>query len=183
MTNKIDLRQLSIRRLWQSDKAALVDLFQKMDFQTRRLRFCGAVSDDFLKTYAEGILADHVIAYGAFSGQELHGIAELRILHSSWHKTAEAALMVEPVWQEKGIGDALLDRLITASQNRNISSINMVCLRENKRMQHLAKKHDAALRYHTGETEAALTLPWPTPMSLFYEIFADTRGYIQVMFR
>ncbi|MEP3677028.1 GNAT family N-acetyltransferase [Sulfitobacter sp.] len=182
MTPQFNHRPTIIRRLWQSDKATLVNFFQNLDQPTRRMRFCGTVSDAFLKTYAEGILEADTTAYGAFFGEELHGIAELRLVPNTWPKKAEAAFLVEPAYQEKGIGDALLDRVLTASQNRNIASISMLCLKENKRMQHLAKKHDAVIRYTVGESEAALNLPHPTPMTLFYEMFTDTRGYLQKLF-
>lgn len=172
-----------IRRLWQSDQSDLVDFFKRTDLQTRHLRFCSPVSDDFVTTYAEDLISSDTVAYGAFTDQGLRGISELRILPDSWPRTAEIALLVEPAWQEKGIGDALFDRVITAAQNRSIQSIYMLCLKENKRMQHLAQKHDAVLHFDIGEVEAALTPPWPTPMSLFYEMFTETRGYLQLMFR
>ncbi|MDU9005896.1 GNAT family N-acetyltransferase [Sedimentitalea todarodis] len=181
MNTDTDHTQPNIRRLWQSDQATLVDFFQRMDLQTRRLRFFAPVDDDYLKSYAEGILSKDTVAYGAFPDQTLRGITELRVLQDKWPRAAEIALLVEPEWQEKGLGDALFDRGITAAQNRNIKSLHMLCLKENKRMQYLAKKHDAVLKFETGETEAALTPPWPTPMSLFYEMFADTRGYLQLM--
>lgn len=182
MTHGLDHKPTVIRRLWHADEPALVHFFQKLDQPTRRLRFCGAVSDGFLKTYAEGLLTADTTAYGAFSDQDLHGIAELRLLHGVWPKKAEAALLVEPDWQEQGIGDALFDRILTASRNRNIKAITMLCLKENKRMQHLAQKHDAEIKYFAGETEAALTLPLPTPMSLFYEAFTESRSYFQMLF-
>ncbi len=172
-----------IRRLLQSDQPDLVDFFNRTDLQTRRLRFCSQVSDDYVTSYAEGLVSSDSVAYGAFTDQALRGISELRILPGSWPRTAEIALMVEPDWQERGIGDALFDRVLTAAQNRNIKSIYMLCLRENKRMQHLAKKHDAILQFDIGEVEAALTPPWPTPMSLFYEMFTETRDYLQLISR
>jgi RimJ/RimL family protein N-acetyltransferase len=181
---KADIDQIrpGIRRLWPSDQSKLIDFFQRTDLQTRRLRFCTPVNDRFLKTYAEGLLAADTVAFGAFPDQELQGIAELRVLQDSWHRTAEIALLVEPAWQDMGIGNALFDRVITAAQNRNVKSVHMLCLKENKRVQHLAEKHDAIMRFDIGEVEAALTPPWPTPMSLFYEMFSDTRGYLQLMF-
>ena len=172
----------NIRRMWQSDKSLLVDFFQRMDQQTRRLRFGAPVSDDYLKTYAEGLLSPDTVAYGAFPDQTLHGIAELRVLPDSWPRTAEIALLVEPEWQGMGIGDAMFDRVIAAAQNRNIKSICMLCIKENKRIQHLAKKHNAVLQFDIGEVEGALAPPWPTPMSLFYAMFTDTHGYLRLMF-
>jgi GNAT superfamily N-acetyltransferase len=161
----------------------LVDFFDKADLQTRRHRFCTEVSDDYVARYAEGLMSSSTVAYGAFADQTLRGISELRILPDSWPRIAEIALLVEPAWQERGIGDALFDLVLTTAQNRGIKSIYMLCLRENKRMQHLAKKHDAVLQFDIGEVEAALTPPWPTPMSLFYEMFTETRGYLQLISR
>lgn len=182
MKPEIDDVSPNLRRLRLSDQATLVSFFQRMDVQTRRLRFFVPVSDDYLKSYAEGLLSADTVAYGAFPDETMHGLAELRVLPDSWPRIAEIALLVEPAWQEMGIGDALFDRAITAAQNRNIKSVRMLCLKENKRMQHLAKKHDSVLQFETGEVEAALTPPWPTPMSLFYEMYADTRHYLQLMF-
>lgn len=172
-----------IRRLWQSDQAELVDFFGRMDLQTRHLRFCSDVSDDFVIRYAQDLVGSDTVVYGAFRDAQLRGISELRILPESWPRIAEIALLVEPAWQEKGIGDALFDRVLTAAQNRSIKSIHMICLKENKRVQHLAKKHDAILHFDIGEVEAALNPPWPTPRSLFYEIYTDTCGYWQLMFK
>lgn len=182
---KTDVRSIrpDIRRLWQSDQSNLVDFFRRTDLQTRNLRFGSQVSDDYVTSYAEGLVSSDTVAYGAFIDQALRGISELRILPDSWPRNAEIALLVEPAWQERGIGDALFDRVLTAAQNRSITSIYMLCLKENKRMQHLARKHDAVLQFDIGAVEAGLTPPWPTPMSLFYEMFTETRGYLHLMCR
>ena len=183
MKTEVQFIRPDIRRLWQSDQSNLIDFFSRTDLQTRHLRFCSPVSDDYVTSYAESLVSSDTVAYGAFADQALRGISELRILPDSRPRTAEIALLVEPAWQERGIGDALFDRVLTAAQNRSIKSICMLCLKENKRVQHLAKKHDAVLHFGIGEVEAALTPPWPTPMSLFYEMFTETRGYLQLMFR
>ncbi|MEO3416162.1 GNAT family N-acetyltransferase [Roseovarius sp. CAU 1744] len=172
-----------IRRLWQSDKFNLIDFFSRTDLQTRQLRFFSEVNDDYVTSYAEGLVSSDTVAYGAFADQALCGISEMRILPDSSPRSAEIALLVEPAWQERGIGDALFDRVLTAAQNRSIRTIYMLCLKENKRMLHLAKKYDAVLHLDTGAVEAELTPPGPTPMSLFYEMFTETRGYLHLMFR
>lgn len=172
-----------IRRLWQSDQSNLIDFFSRTDLQTRKLRFGCQVSDDYVTSYAEGLVSSDTVAYGAFIDQTLRGISELRILPDGLPRSAEIALLVEPACQDRGIGDALFDRVLTAAQNRSITSIYMLCLKENKRMQHLAKKHDAVLRFDIGAVEAALTPLRPTPMSLFYEMFTETRGYLHLMSR
>ncbi|WP_175500618.1 GNAT family N-acetyltransferase [Litoreibacter janthinus] len=129
------------------------------------------MSDAFVKDYAEHVLSLDAVAFGAFPDGKLRGVAELRFLLKVWPWSAEVALLVEPSWQDEGIGDALLNRLISAAQNRGIKKVHMQCLRENMRMQSLAKKHDAVLDFDIGEVEATLDPPWPTPMSVYAELF------------
>lgn len=180
-TNTVRI-QPGIRRLWKSDLSTLVDHFQRLDPQTRRLRFLAAVGDDFLAIYADKLLATQAPVFGAFPNGELRGVAELRGHPDSWPRSAEVALSVEPAWQEAGIGDALLSRVIAAAQNRRIKTLHMICLQENKRMQNLAKKHAAVLDFDLGEVEATLDPSWPTPMSFFEEMFGDTRNYLHSIF-
>ncbi|EPX81588.1 GNAT family N-acetyltransferase [Litoreibacter arenae] len=173
-----DKLHADIRRLRNSDRQVLVDHFLRLDPETRRLRFGGLVSDDFVKDYAENILSLDSVVFGAFVDGDLHGVAELRGLRQTWPETAEVALSVEPTWQHEGIGDALLNRLIAAAQNRGVKSLHMQCLRENRQMQHLAKKHDAVLHFDMGEVDATLATPWPTFRSVCVELFGDTRRYL-----
>lgn len=171
-----------IRRLWKSDQAQLIDHFQRLDPATRRLRFGAMVNDGFVRNHAEQILSVDSVIFGAFPDGELRGVAELRGLLGSWPRSAEVALSVEPGWQDGGIGDALLGRLIAAAQNRGIKTLHMLCLRENTRMQNLAQKHNATLVLHIGDIEATLDPSWPTPMSMFEEIFGDSRSYLHSIF-
>lgn len=168
----------AIRRLWRVDQPALVAHFARLDQDTRRLRFGGAVGDDFVRTYAETIPTPGSVIFGAFPDGELRGVAELRGLSDSWPRSAEVALLVEPGWQDGGIGEALFGRLITAAQNRGIKTLHMLCLHENLRMQHLARKHDAHLTFDNGNVTATLAPPWPTPLSVFAEILGETRQYL-----
>lgn len=171
-----------IRRLWKHDHPTLVDHFQKLDPQSRRLRFGVAVSDEYINDYIAQILSIDTVIFGAFPDGELRGVAELCGLLDNWPWSAEIALSIEPLWQEEGLGDALLNRLIAAAQNRGIKKIHMQCLRENRRMQSLAKKHEAILQFDIGDVEATLDPPWPTPTSMFEEMFGDSRSYLNETF-
>lgn len=182
MSDTVRIRP-EIRRLWAPDTPELIDHFLRLDAETRRLRFGGVVSDRFVRDYSTHILSDGSVVFGAFPDGALRGIAELRGVLDSKPRCAEAALLVEPAWQDGGIGDALLNRLIAAAQNRGIHKLCMMCLRENRRMQNLAKKHNAHLEVDIENVEAALAPPWPTPMSMFEEVFGDTRSYIYTMFQ
>ncbi|MEB8387293.1 GNAT family N-acetyltransferase [Rhodobacteraceae bacterium KMM 6894] len=171
-----------IRRLWSSDQPQLLEHFQRLDPETRRLRFGVSVSDMYLSDYTMKILSPDSVIFGAFPDDALRGVAELRGLQGNWHGSAELALLVEPAWQHAGIGDALLNRLIAAAQNRGVKTLHMMCLRENVRMRNLAKKHKAKLEVNIGEYEATIDPSWPTPMSVFEEMFGDTRSYLDLIF-
>lgn len=172
----------NIRRLWKTDKAKLVTFFKSLDQETLRLRFGMAVSEQSLRAYIQTIMANDAIVYGAFPDGRLRGIAELRGLLGHWPLTAEIALLVDPEWQDHGIGDALFGRVIAAAQNRGISHLHMLCLRGNVRMTKLAKKHKATLKVDIGDIEATLDPAWPTPTSMFQEFFGDTQSYVNMMF-
>ncbi|MFX0545390.1 GNAT family N-acetyltransferase [Roseovarius sp. S1116L3] len=164
------------RRLWKSDQAKLIQHFQRLDPETRRLRFGGIVGDAYLREYVDKIFSGDSVVFGAFPDDELRGIAELRGTLGRWPRSAEAALSVELAWQDGGIGDGLLQCLITAARNRGIKTINMQCLRENMRMRTLVRKHGADLKLDIGSVEAELTPPWPTPMSMFEEFVGYTHA-------
>lgn len=182
MLHKTSHIRPGIRRLWNSDQAILVDHFQRLDPPTRHQRFHGAVSDCFLADYAEKLLSADSVVFGAFPDGHLRGVAELRGFLGSWSRTAEVALLVEPAWQDAGIGDALLNRLIAAAQNRGVKKLHMMCLRENVAMRNLAKKHKAKLEINISDIEATLDPHWPTPMSVYQEMFGETRAYLGMFF-
>lgn len=170
-----------IRRLWSTDKTILRAHFDRLEPDTRRLRFGTAVSPAFLADYADHALNIDNIVYGAFIDGTLRGVGELRALLGQWPKRAEIALSVETGWQHAGIGDALFSRMVAAAQNRGVRTLFMQCLRENAPMRRLAQRHAAALSFELGEVEATLDPPWPTPLSLAEEIMGDTRTYLRAM--
>ncbi len=183
MNAEIASETLIIRRLWPSDQDQISRHFSRLDNQTRRLRFGGAVSEGFVEQYAGKLIELGTILYGAFPDGELRALGELRGLLDDWPVTAEAAFSVQQPWQDQGLGAALMDRVVAAAQNRGVKSLHMICLRENQKMQHLALKHDAILDYNRYEVEATLDRPWPTPFSLAEEIAGDARGFVQAVLR
>ncbi|WP_415719831.1 GNAT family N-acetyltransferase [Roseibium alexandrii] len=183
MNDNLAVSHPGIRRLWQSDLDRLTQHFQRLDSDTRRLRFAGKVSDGFVDRYAESILSVGAIGYGAFPDHELRGIAELRELHNSWPRAAELALVVERDWQEKGIGKALFNRVIAAAQTRQIKTIHMLCLIENTRMRNLAKRHDANLAIDSGIMEATLSVARPSPITFLEKLYGDPCNILRANIR
>lgn len=166
-----------IRRLWGPDLEAIQAHFLRLDPDTRQARFAGHLNDAAVARYAQNILRLDSLVYGAFVDGRLRAVAELRGLFNGWPATAEAAFSVESNWQNRGIGEALFDHILAVAQNRGVRTLYMICLRENERMTHLARKHDARLHHEPGAIEATLAPHWPTPMSLFDEAFRESRGF------
>lgn len=176
-------QDLHIRRLHASDQQTICDHFLRLDARTRRARFCGAANDSGVLKYARHILRRDSIVCGAFVGEHLRGLGELRGLFHSWPSTTEAAFTVEQDWQNIGIGDALFDRIFAMAQNRGVRKIQMICLRDNHRMQHLASKHHARLLLERDVVEAELRAKWPTPGSIAKEIIGEAKEYSHLIFR
>lgn len=168
---------VTIRKLWKHDQEAVNDHFLRLDQDSRRLRFGSFVDDSNLNKYTEQLLSFDSVIFGAFCDGKLRAVAELRGLFHSWPMSAEAAFSVERGWQDHGIGEALFNRLVSAAQNRGVKKLNMLCLRDNDRMRHLASKHHAVLEFHTGEVEATLAPPWPTAFSLTEEFVGETKNF------
>ncbi|WP_108815105.1 GNAT family N-acetyltransferase [Loktanella sp. Alg231-35] len=173
---------IQVCRLSAASQKSICDHFQRLDLTSRWARFCGAISDEDVLKYAQNIFRHNAVVCGALVEGQLRGVVELRGLFQSWPSTAEAAFSVEPDWQNIGIGDALFERMFAMARNRGVRTIQMICLKENSRMRHLAAKHDAQLHYDQDATEAILRPFWPTPASLMEEIVGETRSYAHRLF-
>jgi GNAT superfamily N-acetyltransferase len=175
-------QRIQVCRLSTASQNSICDHFQRLNLPSRRARFCGAISDGEVLKYAQNIFSHNAIVCGGFVDGQLRGVVELRGLFQSWPSTAEAAFSVEPDWQNTGIGDALFERMFAMARNRGVRTIQMICLKENSRMRHLAVKHDARLYYTQDATEAVLHPCWPTPASMLEEIVGETKGYTHRLF-
>lgn len=172
---------LAIRRLRIFDKPQVTTHFQSLDANALRCRFGVQVPPGFAKHYAMGIFDDNALIYGAFPDPFLRGVGELRFPNNGNPLVAEAAFSVESAWQDKGIGDALLSRIITAARNRRIREVHMLCLATNQKMRRLAARHNAELSLITGQVQATLTTPWPTPFSVAEEIAAEYHAFARAI--
>lgn len=168
-----------IRKLWIFEAKAYRDHLLRLDVASRVNRFGGAVSDDYIRSHARDL--DDAVIYGFFVEGTLRGAAELRAVGAWKSGEGEAAFSVEQSWQSHGIGSALLERVLLAARNRNIKHLHMACLARNQRMQQLARKFDAQLRFDfdsvIGEVQAAR----PTPISVIREAAADGYAVISAM--
>lgn len=143
----------------------------------RRLRFFAGVNDDFIHDHCRRLDALRAIVIGFFEDGVLRGAAELH-LAGDLAGRAELAITVESGWQGHHIGTELLGHAITIAENRGMRSIEMVCLIDNRRMQHVARKFTDRLDVVEDQAEAHLKVPYPTQLSLWQEAAMDGIGLV-----
>ena len=132
------LQHYRIRKLWPLETESFRRHLLRLDPETRQFRFGTPVNDNFLNAYADTARRIGTVVYGAFIGNEMVASAELRALHAVGDEMAEAAFVAESPHRHNGLGSALMERIITAAQNRGIHQLHMICARENQAMQRLA---------------------------------------------
>src|SRR5262249_38451283 len=132
-----------IRKLWIGEVDMYRDHLLRLDADSRRNRFAGTVSDEFVRNYAELSFGIDALIHGFFVDGTLRGTAELRPIGAPLMREAEAAFSIEKPWQSHGVGSVLLERTLLAARNRGIKFLHMACLADNKRMQQLARKYEA----------------------------------------
>jgi RimJ/RimL family protein N-acetyltransferase len=165
-----------IRRLWPGEEAQLRDHLLRLDPESRRSRFGSPVNRHFIEHYASRALRADAIVHGFFADGDLRGVAELRAFGKAIPFEAEAAFSLERAWQGRGIGNELLERTILSARNRGIRSIHLNCLAENRRMQAIAKKHEAHLRLRADEVIGEVVNPGATPLSMAREWMSESFG-------
>jgi GNAT superfamily N-acetyltransferase len=171
-----------IRKLWIGEAELYREHLLRLDPGSRRSRFAGTVSDEFVRDYAELAFGIDAIIHGFFVDGTLRGAAELRPIGAPITREAEAAFSIEKPWQSHGVGSVLLERTLLAARNRGLKFLHMACLADNKRMQQLARKFDAELSFDFAGVVGEVAAPRPTPLSLMRELIADNHGFATALF-
>jgi GNAT superfamily N-acetyltransferase len=143
----------TIRKLFVNEAPLFAAHLLRLDPESRRSRFGGAVADAYIPGYAEGSMLGDNIVQGFFVDGELRGAAELRLFAPH---AAEVALSIEKDWQSQGVGTALVEHMLRAARNRGIKSLHMTCLPENLHVRQLARNFRAELKFESGSVAAVL---------------------------
>lgn len=166
-----------IRKLWTVETRVYRDHLLRLDLESRRNRFCGAIADDTIRSYAATTHGPDVVVHGFFVDGVLRGAADMRIARPLDLQEAEAAFSIEKPWQSHGVGSALLERTLLSARNRGIKHLQVCCLMENQRMQHLARKFEAEITFDFGSVVGTMENSRPTPLSLIEEMMADGHSF------
>ena len=172
----------TIRKLRPTETDKFRDHLLRLDKASRRMRFAHAVSDGFIADYASRMTANGAIVYGYIENDAVCAVAELRKIGDTWGAHAEAAFSVESAHQDKGIATELLGRVIRSARNRGVSHLIMSCLADNAKMQAVARRHDADLRFEAGEVIGEILPDNANAMSVMAEAVEDRMSYLMAVF-
>src|SRR5215468_507865 len=166
------------RKLWPTETDKFRDHLLRLDKESRRMRFAHSVSDSFIEDYASRMAEFGSVVYGFLLTGHVRAAAELRRLGDSWAEEAEAAFSVEKAYQDQGIGTELMGRIVRSARNRGIRRLYMSCLAENSKMQAIARKHEADLRFEYGEVIGEIMPDTPNYFSIMVEAAEDRVGFM-----
>ncbi|GGC51250.1 GNAT family N-acetyltransferase [Chelatococcus reniformis] len=163
----------AIRKLFATDLPLFRDHLLRLDADSRRNRFIGGVSDEFIARYAARCFSRGAVVFGYIVDGEVRGAAELHPTDEGDSATAEAAFSVEPGLRRQGVGRELFAHLIRCARAYGVRHLRMNCLAHNRAMQALARKFKAELVLDRWETVAHLDAEAPTLFTLYNEAMND----------
>lgn len=179
--NDTILRGGTIRKLWSTETGKFRDHLLRLDSESRRMRFAHSVSDAFVEDYASRMSEMGSVVYGFILNGDVVAAAELRKLGDTWGREAEAAFSIERAFQDRGLGTELMGRVIRSARNRGVHHLYMSCLAQNGKMQSIARKHEADLRFEFGEVVGEIIPHEPDYYSIFAEAVEDRVGYMMAV--
>ena len=153
-----------ITTLDDADKSAILFHLKRLNTEDRYMRFFAAVSDSVLESYVEtGLNLAKSKAFGIFDPSQKEKLIALAHL-STEEKIAnecraELGISVDENFRNIGLAKRLLDRVLVHCKAKNIKTIFMSCLRQNKKMQNLAKKAGLRVILEHEDALAELNLP------------------------
>src|SRR6266567_95876 len=141
--------------LSRRDRWAIERHFLALDREDRRLRFGTPSSDDWIRSYLEGIDFGRDSVFGVFDkAWQLIGVAHL----GRTPEAVEVGLSVLPAHRNLGIGSSLVERAGLRARSWGVRRLIVQFAGDNGAMKHLAAKHGLALEYDRGDVLGALDL-------------------------
>ena len=153
----------TIRTLTAREMPLLRAHLLRLDAESRRDRFNGAIDEKFIESYAERCLADGTVVIAYVEDEQVLAAAELHQPDTSYDGLPEIAFSVEHNVRRKGLGSILFRRLITEAEGRGYERLRITTGYSNEAMRALAQKFGARLTFRQGETTGTIDL---TPLAL-----------------
>ncbi len=164
----------TIRRVLRSETHLIESHLLRLEGDARRRRFGHDVSDQFIHSYALHGADLGNLTFGYFCDGEIRAISELRQSGRAFGHTAEVAFSVERDFSGQGIGTRLMGRIIRAARNRGLKHLLLVCLRDNIKMQAIARHYGADIQIEDGSIVANI-IPKRADYASFASEYLDDR--------
>lgn len=162
-----------IRRLLPGDASRLADHLKRLDGDARRLRFGATLTDGAVDDYVRHIDWMRSLQFAQVEDGDIHAACQLAWRDPLWPSSAELAVSVEQALQDRGLGSELIGRTLVAARNRNIRHVTMICMAENAKMRHIARKFESMLELVDGDVSGRIDLDHPDHLSMLQELFAE----------
>jgi acetyltransferase len=166
MVTESDVR-IFVRPVKPEDAPLFVDLFKILSPTTIYFRFFGALKElqpEMLARFTQ-IDYDREIALVAIDEdcqtERMLGVA--RVVGDPDAKEGEFAVLVADAWQGKGIGAALLRKLLLLAERKGFKYIHGIVLRENTKMLALGKKMGFTVKRGDDPGESELQIRFGDP--------------------
>lgn len=151
-----------ISSLDDEDRPKIRSHLMRMNHEDRYLRFFATLSDSAIEHYAMNILdLKHGRAFGIITipDRRLIGLAHVsRIELGERRVSAEVGISIDEEYRSKGLSKRLMDRALVYCRSNGVNTIYMSCLRENKRVQAVARAAGLKVVANADEAMAELEL-------------------------
>lgn len=147
---------MNVSSLDLSDRPAILAHLKRLDTNDRYMRFFAAVNDYALEKYVYELIDFKTSkCYGVFADDQTTLVAFAHFSGIDKDK-GELGISVDINHRDKGYAKHLMDRILVFCKATNIKVLFMSCLRQNKKMQSIARK--AGLRVVVDHEEAIAEL-------------------------
>jgi len=144
----------------------------------RYTRFGYMIKDSGIDSFILSVLynKDHHFLFIAVVDNHIIGFGHLAEDNAGW----ELAVSVELAHQNKGVGNDLISHMIGWGKLHNVHSVFMHCIHDNKKIQHLARKHGLKIVDRDGADLTALVeLPTATIMDHTENFFREQKDIVE----
>ncbi len=161
---------VTVQRLSEGARAALMAHFLALPTEDRRLRFGSLPNAEGIAGYVDRIDFDCDAVFGVHDDR----LALVGVAHVAFSDDfAELGLSVLPAHRGHGVGGALFERAAAHARNRFIPRLFMHCLAENAPIMRMARRYGMDIATAAGDADAHLELPPASPASITGEFVAD----------
>ncbi|WP_398464111.1 GNAT family N-acetyltransferase [Tardiphaga sp.] len=146
-----------VRVLAASELPLFRDHLLRLDRDSRRDRFNGSLSDEWVAKYAERSVQDGTVILAFFEDGVIRGAAELHQADLV-NVEPEVAFSVESCMRRKGVGSVLFTQLIAKAKSMGYKKLRVTTGAQNDAMRALAGKFGAKLSFRHGESTGLIDL-------------------------